>query len=536
MPTDPQGPRSPRLLVAGDVGSVAEYHVGDDAMLFGLLAAAEHAGIDADWTVVSASPQSAAARFGHPAAPTFGFEDCADETGRSALLAELDSLPAGAPGPGQLIRQLMPGAAAVLIAGGGNLSGSWPALVYERVALSRSARRLGVPVVLTGQSIGPRFGPEVRPLVAELLCDAAMVGVRERWSHALAQLLGVPSERLVLADDDAVALCGEAPAGAPQDLLSTDPLSTDPLSMDAPPRTGDVEYPRSPFIAVTLNDLGDVALRALAVQLAEHSHLSGAGVVLVPHAGDLGGAPVADVAASHRVAAAFDARLAELGGDRTAVVAPLPSVPEAIEYCRRAELVISSRYHPVVFAGSCRTPMLFLHQDDYTAMKGIGALDHYGMTGWRMSVSDAAGGRLLSAAAELWQQRRRLGAQLPASAGEQARGRLGLLLTRLVRGEFTPPDQAPRPWWSEPRMPNLVELSEAELSAALSERSALRQQAEEAERYALSLQEQAERHEPYVRSLLRRAEIAEQYAASLLSRAEAAEQHATALEARLGQG
>lgn len=499
------------------MGSVAEYHVGDDAMLFGLLAAAEHAGIDADWTVVSANPDSAADRFGHPAAPSFGFERCADEAARSALLAELDSLPPAAAGPGQRIRQLVPGAAAVIIAGGGNVSQSWPALVCERVALSRLARRLGVPVVLTGQSIGPRFGPEVRPLVAELLAGAAMVGVRERWSYALAQLFGVPSERIVLGEDDAVALCRDAPPA------------------DAPSRIGEADEERSPFIAVTLNDLGDLALTALAVQLAELSHACGAGVVLVPHAGDLGGAPVADVAASHRVAAAFDARLAELGSDRKALVMPLPSAPEAIEYCRRAELVISSRYHPVVFAGSCRTPMLFLHQDDYTAMKGIGALGHFGMTDWRMSVQDAAAGQLLPAAAQLWEQRGRLAARLPAGAGEQARGRLGLLVTRLVRGEFTPPDQVTRPEWLEPALPSFVELSEAELSAALSERSALRQQADEAERYALSLQEQAERHEPYVRSLLRRAEIAEQYAASLLSRAEAAEQHAAALQTRLGQ-
>lgn len=226
------------------------------------------------------------------------------------------------------------------------------------MALSRLARRLGVPVALTGQSIGPRFGAEVRPLVAELLGAAVMVGVREKWSYALAQLLGVPDERLVLGEDDAAALC-----------------SADSLS-DAALGTGDSDDLRAPFLAVTLNDLGDAALNAIAGQLAEHSHLTGAGVVLVPHAGDLGGAPVADVAASHRVAAAFDARLAELGSDRKAVVVSLPSAVQAIEYCRRAELVISSRYHPVVFAGSCRTPMLFLYQDDYTAMKGIGALSH----------------------------------------------------------------------------------------------------------------------------------------------------------------
>jgi polysaccharide pyruvyl transferase WcaK-like protein len=501
-------PDPPQFVVLGDVGSVLDYHAGDDAMLFGLLAAAEQAGVRAGWTVVSATPASAAARFGRPAVAGFGFDGFADQAARQALLAELDTLPPGAAGPGQELRHALSGAGALIIAGGGNLSHSWPALVYERLAAARLARRLGVAVVLTGQSIGPRFGAELRPLVAELLGTAAQVGVREQFSAALALLLGVPADRIVLGDDDAAVLA---------------------LAADA---ETDLAPVPEPFVAVTLNDLGDAALTALAVQLAEHSSRTGAGLVLVPHAGNLDGPASEDVAAAHRVAEAVDARLAALGVDRRAVVVPLPSARQAVRYCRQAELVISSRYHPVVFAGSCRTPMLFLYQDAYTAQKGIGALARFGMADWRLPVEQAAAGSLLPALTELWQRRDQLAGQMPSDTAERTLGRLARLLHGLAGGTILPPAAASD--WREAALPQLVELSEAELDAALSEQAALRRHAAEAERYARSLQEQAEGHEPYVRSLLHRAEVAEQYAASLLVRAEAAEQHAAALQARPG--
>lgn len=495
-------------MVIGDVGSVAEYHVGDDAMLFGLLAAAEHAVLRADWTVVSATPASAATRFGCPAVAGFGFDHCLDQAARQALLAELGSLPLDSPGPGQQLRQALTDATALIIAGGGNLSRSWPALTYERLAAARLAGRLGVPVVLTGQSLGPRFGSELRPLVAELLATAARVGVREQFSAALALLLGVVEDRLVVGDDDAAVL-----ACLPEVEIAPVP---------------------EPFVAVTVNDLGEATLDALAGQLAEHSSRTGAGLVLVPHAGNLGGPASQDVAAAHRAAEAFDTRLAALGVDRRALVVPLPSAGEAVRYCRQAELVISSRYHPVVFAGSCRTPMLFLYQDAYTAQKGIGALARFGMADWRLSVEQAAAGGLLPAVTELWQQRGRLAERLPSGIGERTLDRLARLLDGLAAGTIPAPP-LDQPDWREPVLPAFVELSEIELDAALSEQSALRQHAAEAERYARSLQEQAERQEPYVRSLVERGEVAERYAASLLVRAEAAEQHASALQARLDQ-
>jgi polysaccharide pyruvyl transferase WcaK-like protein len=488
--------QSSRFVVIGDVGRLAGYHVGDDAMLFGLLAQAP----DADWTVVADEPDAAAIRFGLRAVSTFGFGQCRDEAARRALLA---SVVQHSPS-----HDLLRSADALVIAGGGNLNASWPELVYERVALSRIARQHNVPVVLTGQSIGPQFGTEVAPLVAELLSSARYVGLRERSSAAFAQLLGVPAERIVVGSDDAAGLSPQRPAFAAE------------LAM--------------PFIAVSLNQLADDALLAIAGQLAEVSRRASAQIVLVPHVGDLRGEAIAgdqltgDIAAADRVMSV----LAAAGA--AAVMAPLPSAFEAVWYCHHAEIVISSRYHPLVFAASGGTPMLFLFQDAYTAMKGVGALDQYGMAGWRLSIESCLAGELLPAAMKLWQQRRQLAGNLPSDLAERTRTRLAKLVDTLIeRGLDGAQPTAAGPADAIPAL--LTEGAPHDATGVLAELERLRQRAEVAERYAQSLQEQAAQHRPYLESVIQRAEVAERYAESLLRRAELAEQRAAALEGRRGK-
>ena len=45
-----------RLLAISDIGSVDAYHVGDEAMLLGLIQGVAACGIDAEWTLMSAHP------------------------------------------------------------------------------------------------------------------------------------------------------------------------------------------------------------------------------------------------------------------------------------------------------------------------------------------------------------------------------------------------------------------------------------------------------------------------------------------------
>ena len=105
--------------------------------------------------------------------------------------------------------------------------------------------------------------------------------------------------------------------------------------------------------------------------------------MLVPHVGDLDGDRVHDVQMACAVIAA--------AGDSPALrLAPLPSPEQAAWYCRYAQIVVSTRYHPTVFALASATPALFLYQDRYTFVKGHGALALSGLQGWIVSAGQAA--------------------------------------------------------------------------------------------------------------------------------------------------
>lgn len=86
-------------------------------------------------------------------------------------------------------------------------------LLYERVAAARIARALGLPVVITGLGLGPFLSRVDTGVLRELLAEAALVGVRDEPSYALAQRLvpGHPRIRRCL-DDSAL------PGGGPSDV------------------------------------------------------------------------------------------------------------------------------------------------------------------------------------------------------------------------------------------------------------------------------------------------------------------------------
>lgn len=463
------------VLLVGDIGRVEGYHVGDDAMTLGLLNAAPRAGLRLAAQLAAADPGAATARFGCPAVPLVGFERAADETARAELLAS-GRLPAET-------ERALDGVDALIVAGGGNISRTWPALVYERLALARAARARQLPVIVTGQSLGPWFGPEVAPLARELLSIAAWVGVRERASQLLAGQLGVSAERLGLTFDDAIGLVARPPAKPPEE----------------------------PFVAVTINDLGPDRLTEAGHQLARLQQQLGCRFVLVPHVGNLHGEPAADVAVAHR--------LAEL---LAADVTALPTAEEAVWYCAHAELVISSRYHPIVFATGQRRPALFLAQDAYTAMKGGGALELVGLGGWQLPVEDIGG--LAAAGAELWDRRQEISRQLPSGIPDH----LAALWARLAGSPepipvvpIGPAGPQPTGAWARPPR-SLLELCDADASHWLAERERLvisvrdlTARAETAERYAAALVGRCETAEGFAASLAQRAETAERYAASL---------------------
>lgn len=383
-----------RWLVIGDIGGADHFHVGDEAMFAANLQLLQRASPQAQRMAVSRDPGFTASTYGVAAVPGLGFADCADDAEREALLAQL-SLPSQAhwtqrrPAAMEALRDAQDG---LLISGGGNLRSTWPAFLYERLALARHAHRLGAPVVVVGQTLGPELSAHHRAMLAELLAMAAWVGVREQPSYQLALALGVDASRLSLQLDDAHGLWLQP---------SRDDYLPQPFAIDRP------------WMALSFHPLcdptgSDPLLDSLAQQLEQIAQLTGCAPIFIPHArADAAhGAPWSDADMGQALAARM----------RNTPMLLLPvMLPEQVAWLTaQAHLVISSRYHPLVFGLAAAKPCLGIWSDHYTRTKLQGALAHHGSAHTACSVQEVGDGLLSGRLADLWQGRHAWQAHLAA--------------------------------------------------------------------------------------------------------------------------
>lgn len=338
-----------RIVVIGDVGVVDDMvHLGDEAMFDAMVEALRARGADAI-TGISSAPAETAARYGMDAVGRIGFAGA-----RAEMQARFDAVLAAADGhaalplgdPAWAVLEAVAAADAIVVAGGGNMASNWPMHVFERAALGAIARRLGRPVVVSGQTLGPRLDAADRDLVGGLLRAARLVGVRELPSARLAARLGVPSDRLAANRDDASFL------GLPDDAAPDD---------------------ATPAILVSLSvHLGglrrDEAVPRLAASLDALADRTGLPLAFHPHFGSRDPGTTAGDEVLHE---------AIRGELRAASVALQPGDPRpAARLARGAAMLVTSRYHPAVFAAPAGVPIAALSADDYTAVKLRGA------TGW----------------------------------------------------------------------------------------------------------------------------------------------------------
>jgi polysaccharide pyruvyl transferase WcaK-like protein len=273
---------------------------------------------------------------------------------------------------------------AVIVSGGGNLSSTWPELLHERIALLELARHHEKPAVVLGQTIGPHLTSEQRESLASALSYARFVGVREVPTALLAVELGVPPQRLWYQCDDATFFDDVAP-----------------------------EKTDTPTVAVTIDPQlranGEALFDALAEQLRELSKRTGAALLLVPHA--FGDFP-SDL---------IEARLLaeKLGGVRVTIAESLDARATR-RLTAGASLVISSRYHPIVFGLAAGVACIGIYGDDYCRIKLQGALAHAHREEWALTYDDVARGALLRKSLELWNAPADLAAHIESWRAEGA--------------------------------------------------------------------------------------------------------------------
>lgn len=378
-----------RLLIISDVGGAETRHLGDEAMLEANLNAFRNLNPGIAITVVSRDPAWSAARYGVEAVAPFGFPR-GPEAGaeRNMMLAELLSDAVTGARKHATIEAVTV-ADGIVVSGGGNLSSTWPDLLYERITLLQLARIFGKPAVLLGQTLGPELSSDERQLLAESLSYARFVGLRELPSAVLALELGVPAERLWYQCDDALFAAGFERNPEPA----------------APAR----DHSGSSGIAITIDPqiraAKEILFTSLVSQLRKLSKATGAPLRLIPHM--FGNEAMAVPSDLTEASVLVDA----LGLSDTVIVPDLDA-GRARQLTSDAALVISSRYHPIVFALAAGVPALGIYGDDYCRIKVQGALAHARLERWTVTYDAIVRGQLLERALELWNARAEVSSQL----------------------------------------------------------------------------------------------------------------------------
>ncbi|PWD50390.1 hypothetical protein C8046_06730 [Serinibacter arcticus] len=377
-----------RVAVVGDIGQHA-YHVGDEAMTHAVahaLTARGHTPV-----LLTRDLADSRARFGGEVdvAGTLVFPW--PPVDRERYLGEIQDVLAGNPRALPADDQIhafveaVRSCDALVVAGGGNLNSRYGWLLHERAAALAVAHHLGLPTYVTGQTIGPALTRRDAATLREAFANTLGVAAREEPTRRLAAALTAP-ERVARVLDDASF------------------LSLVPLPDAAPGVPGEAADHASSdgaiVVTVAHGSLGidDAALPELAAAIDALATSTGAPVHLVPHM----------VVPGERH---IDLEIHDALADSLTVPAVVLDVEHALVSARRAReaaIVITSRYHPAVFALEGAVPVLGLAADAYTSVRLVGALDNWGVGEESvLLVDDVAGtpGLLTRRLLALWEGR-----------------------------------------------------------------------------------------------------------------------------------
>lgn len=387
-----------RVVIVADVGSAGADHVGDNAMFEANVAALSQRLRRLEVTLLARRPYRSESL---PVVelPGLAFpplEDASDgerhellrQVGAAARGGGFTALGCRAESVAALVAALSQ-ADALIVSGGGNLNARWPEHLFERAAAVEVAHSLGKPVAFLGQTLGPALGSDQRVVLGEALGRAVWVGVRELPSAALALALGVPQDRLDYQLDDAWLLPPRPPEPAERRLLP--------------------EWGSGPWIALTVHPFAaptEVAVERIGEQLGALATALGARLLFVPHeaADDAGQSDVL-------ISRALVSRLPRQVESWICPVLP----PRLVRWVTaQASLVVSTRYHPLVFGLAAGVPCLGLWADGYSRVKVQGALRHAGQSEWSLSLAEGEAGVLLSRGLDLWRRREETSAHLVA--------------------------------------------------------------------------------------------------------------------------
>lgn len=401
---------APRVLVIGDIGQHT-YHVGDEAMTIASAAALSEGGAAVTLMTrdVGHSARYIGAAVNHEAAqheagapyeylPFFLFPwapaereltlaalECvltqlhADRerpsTSELVALPQVQALPEVLHPLAQTVERMVEFADAiaamdaVVVSGGGNLNSRFGWLLYERAAAVCAAEHAGVPVYVTGQSLGPVLSPEDAQVLERMLRTAQSVTVRERSSLAWCRERGIDAR---LSVDDATDYLVASPV---RTLHYAEGVSASQVLDELPER----------YVCVTVNECTEQQAQQIARLLDSIWREHGYAPVFLSHFGDPQNPESGDIQAHQRIAE-------QLSPSTPATLLPILHADQSITVHRAAAFTLTSRYHPAVFSAAAGIPVLALVPDAFTQMRVGGALSQYGLGEFTLPLGMLAGG------------------------------------------------------------------------------------------------------------------------------------------------
>ena len=406
----PHFTEAPRVLVIGDIGQHT-YHVGDEAMTIASAEALSEGGAAVTLMTrdVGHSARYIGAAVNHEAAqheagapyeylPFFLFPwapaereltlaalECilaqlhADRerpsTSELVALPQVQALPEVLHPLAQTVERMVEFADAiaamdaVVVSGGGNLNSRFGWLLYERASVALVAEYAGVPLFVTGQSLGPVLNPEDAQVLERMLRTARSVTVREHSSLAWCRERGIDAR---LSVDDATDYLPTSPA---RTLHYAEGVSAGQALDELPER----------YVCVTVNECTEQQAQQLARLLDNMWREHGYASVFLSHFGDPQNPESGDIQAHQRIAE-------QLSPSTPATLLPILHADQSITVHRAAAFTLTSRYHPAVFSAAAGIPVLALVPDAFTQMRVGGALSQYGLGEFTLPLGMLAGG------------------------------------------------------------------------------------------------------------------------------------------------
>ena len=233
----------------------------------------------------------------------------------------------------------------------------------------RAAEHAGVPVYVTGQSLGPVLNPEDAQVLERMLRTARSVTVRERSSLAWCRERGIDAR---LSVDDATNYRVASPAHT---LHYAEGISAGQALDELPEH----------YVCVTVNECTEQQAQQIAHLLDGMWREHGYAPVFLSHFGDPQNPESGDIQVHQRIAE-------QLSTSTPATLLPILHADQSIAVHRAAAFTLTSRYHPAVFSAAAGIPVLALVPDAFTQMRVGGALSLYGLGEFTLPLGMLAGG------------------------------------------------------------------------------------------------------------------------------------------------